>query len=370
MSHQSATHERLPGARGIPRPVLAAVGLSIALIAVGIGASMWQGQPFWLQSDADLPRTGRITWAKVAEPWVYDLASKRERRLASMPPGAAITGLAWSRDGRRLVWSQFGRRAGENQSGADLWVADADGANARILLERDAPATVYESPAWAPSGRLYYTARRLEGRREVIRIERVVEGSQPEVVVEAGGFPAPLPDESAVVFVRNERSGMALWRQALNAAGDACVLLPSSVFPLIGQPRVSPDGQQVAFGGSGPASGTELRGTCAPADRLTGAERPSRAAVELPSLLDLLGLTARPAYAHGPPWDIWTVRSDGTGLRRLAALQEDEPTVAWSPTGQHVAILGASALYVVDAQGGTPRKLIDQGGYGGMDWVD
>jgi hypothetical protein len=43
--------------------------------------------------------------------------------------------------------------------------------------------------------------------------------------------------------------------------------------------------------------------------------------------------------------------------------------VAWSPDGSKLAIFGVAALYVVDGKGGSPEKLVEQGGYGGLDWT-
>ena len=43
--------------------------------------------------------------------------------------------------------------------------------------------------------------------------------------------------------------------------------------------------------------------------------------------------------------------------------------MAWSPDGAKFAIFGVAALYSADSQGGAPEKLVDQGGYGGLDWT-
>ncbi len=75
------------------------------------------------------------------------------------------------------------------------------------------------------------------------------------------------------------------------------------------------------------------------------------------------------AEAHGLPADIYSVNLDGSEMTRVADIKDDDPTVAWSPDGLKLAIFGVAALYVVDGKGGRTDKLVDQGGYGGLDWT-
>ncbi len=83
-----------------------------------------------------------------------------------------------------------------------------------------------------------------------------------------------------------------------------------------------------------------------------------------------LGLAVPTAWAHGLPWNVWTINLDGSGLTRLADVNEDEPNVAWSPNGTQIAVFGPSALRVVEAKpNGRSEKLVDQGGYGIVDWT-
>src|SRR4051812_4095212 len=76
---------------------------------------------------------GRIAWPKDGDLWTYDLATGKQAKITNLPGGAAITGASWSPDGTRVVYSQFWRRANERASGADLFVANADGSNPQIF---------------------------------------------------------------------------------------------------------------------------------------------------------------------------------------------------------------------------------------------
>ena len=83
----------------------------------------------------------------------------------------------------------------------------------------------------------------------------------------------------------------------------------------------------------------------------------------------IVGIQPDVAYAHGLPADIYSMNLDGSNLTRIADIKDDDPTVAWSPDGSKLGIFGVAALFVVDAKGGPTDKLVDQGGYGGLDWT-
>jgi hypothetical protein len=97
---------------------------------------------------------------------------------------------------------------------------------------------------------------------------------------------------------------------------------------------------------------------------------PKSAAPSAASGLDL-GALLQPdvAEAHGLPADVWSMNLDGSDMKRIADIKDDDPTVAWAPDGAKLAIFGVAALFLVDAQGGPTTKLTDQGGYGGLSWT-
>jgi Tol biopolymer transport system component len=305
---------------------------------------------------------GRLLWPKDGDLWVYDLSSKQQTRLTELPGGAAVTGATWSPDGKSVVFAQFWRRPNERSSGSDLFIANADGSNTRPFAERDAPNTVLESPEWADSGRVYYTIRRVAAGRENQAIVRQAEGGEPEVLVDNAYSAAVSPDESTLVYVRNTRAGQTMFKKMLGQAGDGCALISDQVFQYLSVPRFTPDGKRVALGGSGEANLT--------AQSECGGDPRSKASGVLPVALDLLALLQpATAYAHGLPADIYSLNADGSDVRRIADIKDDDPTVAYSPDGTKLAIFGVAALFVVDANGGSTEKLIDQGGYGAIDWT-
>jgi Tol biopolymer transport system component len=310
---------------------------------------------------------GRITWPKDGDLWVYDLSAKQDKKITNLPRGAAVTGASWSPDGQRVVFSQFGRRPNERASGADLYVANADGSDAHLFAERDAANTVLDTPYWAPSGRVYYTLRRVQNGRESQTIVRQTEGGEPETLVENAYSPTVTPDESVLVYLRTTRAGQSLMKKAIGQSDDGCELLSDQVFQYLSQPRVSPDGKKVALGGSGDANpGPSSCGANNGDKPAAAGPPPGVGVVNLASWFDVFRTTA---YAHGLPADVYTLGLDGGGLQRIADIKDDDPTVAWSPDGSRLAIFGVAALYVVDSKGGPTQKLVEQGGYGGLDWT-
>src|SRR5947209_8687597 len=189
---------------------------------------------------------GRVAWPKDGDLWVYDLASKQQTKITNLPNGAAVTGATWSPDGQRVIFAQFWRRPNERASGADLMVANADGSNAQLFAERDAANTVLDTPYWAPSGRVYYTVRRVQNGRESQSIVRQTEGGEPEPLVDNAYSPTVAADESVLVFLRTTRAGQALMKKSLAQQDDGCELLADQVFQYLSQPRISPDGKRVA----------------------------------------------------------------------------------------------------------------------------
>src|SRR5579864_3438857 len=271
--------------------------------------------------------TGKITWPKDGDLWVYDLATKQQTKITNLPSGAAVMGATWSPDGQRIVFAQFWRRPNERSSGADLMIANADGSDAHSFADRDAPNTVLETPEWMPSGNVYYTIRRVVNGRETQTIVRQAEGGQPEVVQDNAYDPAASPDESTLIYVRSIRTGQQMLKKSIGESGDGCELLSDQVFQYLSLPRISPDGKRVALGGSGePNMATSGCGGD------PHASAPAAAGLDLGALLQ-----PDVAEAHGLPADVWSMNLDGSDMQRIADIKDDDPTVAWSPDGARLS---------------------------------
>lgn len=75
------------------------------------------------------------------------------------------------------------------------------------------------------------------------------------------------------------------------------------------------------------------------------------------------------AEAHGIPWDIWSVKPDGSDLTQLTRISEDTPVPTWSPDSNWIAIAGEIGLYLVDAAGKQTIRLATTVSAGGIGWL-
>lgn len=344
--------------RPVPRVRWLLIGVA-ALVAAGVAACGSSGQTPAV--------SGRIAWPNQGDLWVASLPGPQVQKVASLPGASAISSVAWSPDGRQLVYAQIGQRPGERAVGADLILANADGSGARVLAERDQPNTVLDMPQWLPSGHIYYTQLHISAREQHAAIMRAMVNGPSELVVDGGYASTVSADEGTIVYLTSTQRGQTLRKADLQSSGHPdCEVLDATRFLALGPPRLSPDGASLALAAAGDPASPPPRLDC------TGGP-PSRAAagpVDVrPDLLALLGVSPAVAWAHGPPSAIWRLDLAGDHLQRVVDLQEDDPRVAWSPDGTRLAIFGPSALYLVDAGGGAPQKLVGEGGYGGLDWV-
>jgi Tol biopolymer transport system component len=178
----------------------------------------------------------------------------------------------------------------------------------------------------------------------VQRIERVaVAGGERQVVMDDAYSPAISPDGQSLLFLRDDRTGTGLWHLPLDGGEPRSVLAPTR-YPSLAVPRFSPDGTRFAVAIINLPTAS--------------AEPPPWFAWLTPSI----------AYAHGMPWDIWTFDLDGQDARRLTQIDADDPSPTWSPDGRFIAFWSGGGLYLVSSEGGEPRRILDRGGYGPIDW--
>jgi Tol biopolymer transport system component len=277
-----------------------------------------------------------------------------EQQLMAGTPLTTITQASWSPDGRRVAYSLFRFWRPERPAGSDLYVVGADGANPTLLLPAVDDDTSFTEPVWTADGSsLVYTAviRIPESRlgETRTRVERIpVAGGARTVLAEDGLSPGVSRDGRQIAFLRTSgplQTEVALW-VADGDGRNARALLADPRFASLAFPRFAPSGDRLAFAAvGGPVAVPRAVGWRAP----------------------LLAPTV--ALAHGPPWDLWEIRLDGSGLRRLTDLAEDDPALAWSPDGRWIAFNGGSGLHVLDVATTALHKLNDTATFGGLDWA-
>ena len=66
---------------------------------------------------------------------------------------------------------------------------------------------------------------------------------------------------------------------------------------------------------------------------------------------------------------MWLVNADGTDLHQIQDVENDDPSVAWSPDGSQLLVYGGWGSYVVDVGSGTASNLSFLAGYGSIAWL-
>jgi Tol biopolymer transport system component len=269
-----------------------------------------------------------------------------------------------SRDGSRAVFARLILPTRTDAGGSDLYTVSVAGGEPSLLLAHDMPGATLTTPVWSADGAsvLYtYTPFILNstGPETLPRIERIpAAGGPPTVVATEALSPAPSSDGRLLAFMKTSNRGDALW--VANADGsDGREVLSPTRFLGIAYPRISPDGTQIAL-----AATIDL--PTAPGPGLPNGPSVPNGPTAPRSPFDW-----RPASAtaHGLPWDIWLMNLDGSNLRRLTYMVEDDPSIAWSPDGRWLAVQGGYGLTLVDASSGRTDRVARQEAFGAIGWA-
>jgi Tol biopolymer transport system component/DNA-binding winged helix-turn-helix (wHTH) protein len=231
------------------------------------------------------------------------------RRLTQ--PGAPMSTLAWTRDGRFIIYSA-------GWSGSRLWRVRSDGSAAPERVELAGPG-VFNPSTVRCCDRLAYV--RDVGAGSVYRFEPDV-GAAP--LIRSAFFDNNAqysPDGSRIAF-NSDRADERLEVWLANADGTAITRLTRGPGLQQGSPRWSrPDGRTIAF-------------------------------------------DSQAADGH---WDIWTIGVDGSGLRQITRDKADENMPSWSHDGEFLYYgsnrTGRYEIWRVPASGGTEEQVTHGGGF-------
>ena len=319
----------------------------LALLLAACGAGKTAGAPAGVG--------GKLLITRAQALYERDLASGKERALFNAPPNEFINYPVWSPDGSHFAYILETPFQGNLAAdwGSDLWLADANGANQQLLLKHDRPGVEVASPSWTPDGRAIvfgysyveydssgkYVSQTLETRRLDLATGAVT------TLVKNGTYPELCADGSRLTWVNFPPDGSSpeaiMVGNADGSGGQAIVTADASGNGLqdFSYPRFSPDCRRIIFGAVGGNPGAQQLRPAGPPARL------------------LAPLLPRPAEAHGPPWDLWEVNVDGSGLTRLTHVSEDLPYPVWSRDGQTVLFIGTYGIYEMPAAGGGLKKI-------------
>lgn len=239
----------------------------------------------------------------------------------------------WSPDGARLAFV-----VDENDGTADIWVADADGGNARKLVDCVAPCRYAEEPAWSPDGADIVYWSNGDGYDDELRVADATTGATIRVIhpphLASSAHPRWSPGGSSITadtgVFRDESTMLSMSVGRYDLGIDEPVPQP-----------VTPADAIANFGDTSP-DGTSIAYQAGNAD----------------------------PFAGGPLTDIGVIGSDGSGARRLtdsATTGVGYALPSWSADGTSlfVTVIGADGSLTIarlDVATGVLRPFGPSGG--------
>ena len=326
---------------GVVAGILNVTGAWDPLVSLVLGGS---GSGSNLRAAWSVSATGRVLVAQTGALSLMTLPDRKSREIVGAANRSVVTSARWRPDGGAIAYAYVTWTQGAPAPRSDIYLTDLTG-EARLLIPASGPGELFESPAWSPDGTSMCAATTVtENKRPVQRLERFDLASGARTALGEGQSPDVSPDGSLIAAVRYVDIDPIL--VPLRPDGTlARTLVDRGRFTLIGSPRFSPDGREIAVALAAPP--TQAREAAPPAPWAV--------------------LGAPFAEAHGNPSEIYLIDVEGGQPRRLTTVTEDEPAVAWSPDGSMMAVYATRGLYLLDRQGKTTLAT-NTGGYGALDW--
>lgn len=151
-----------------------------------------------------------------------------------------IKDLAWSPDGKQIAFSKFRTELVDN---INLWIADADGENPRLLTHEPG---IQHNSAWSPDGKqIAYVGGHGYGTYDLFLVN--VDGTGQRRLTQTPGhefLPAWSPNGDQIIYSSNASGDYEIW--IVKADGTDAKQLTRSP-GLDTRPIWSPDGKRILF---------------------------------------------------------------------------------------------------------------------------
>jgi Tol biopolymer transport system component len=293
-----------------------------------------------------------MLWLAVAATFVLaactgNLAHPASPRAGSPEPSSTVAVLPGG-PGAIDLTSLSGRIVFDNVR--DVWSINADGTGLRRLTRSPWPEF---DPLLSPDGRVIVYRSEPHDHPELWVMN--ADGTGQHRLIRDGGFPAWSPDGSMIAYAPGGGPSGRSWIAIMNPDGSGKRRLPHTNYGEY--PAWSPDGKRIAFNSN-----------------LSGEARMYIVDVDGSRVVDLsaVGEGGRVAWSPdgrsilfssnrdhpGNSRDIYVMRPDGSGVRRLTRAGGETP--AWSPDGRYI-VFTWGGLFVMRADGSGVTSLLVEG---------
>ncbi len=261
-----------------------------------------------------------------------DVEADTDRVLVAAPTTTtSLRDPAVSPDATKIVFTSTAAvrvAGGARETNADLWVANRDGSNARLLVAHAAPNTGFAAPLWVDDATVLAVSHSLADANVMAnyppRLMRVdaTAGTAVEAVAGVRAF-GLAPDGTHTVTVAADEKSLSV--QDLASGADRLSIVAAGQFLYVVSPRYAPDGGTIAF------------------VAFDAADYP-------PTDPD-----------EEPVASLWRISPTGDGLTRVASFESDDrSSLAWSADGATVYVLTSHAVLQVDVASGNVEHLREE----------
>ena len=279
---------------------------------------------------------------------------------------------AWSPDGSKIAFQtdELGDIAPNGftaQAGSTIWIADADGSNARAITTPTSPPGGHASPAWSRDARFLAFTVFDSGAGNGVWIASLDSGETWPLDLNSSFYDPVFTHDASAVYATGAE---ALIVRLPFDSKTGKLRAPRELIPIAGVPgarglSLSPDGQRLAFSGMSLDSQIWML----PLDASGAAGEPvalTRDTSRRNSLAMISPDGTKIAYMsirQGELPNIWLMNIDGSNPMQLTSDETADHKPHWFPDGKRVAYLTkrgpAGALWSVDVETRREQMVFD-----------